>query len=252
MDVLVLWSDGTKNVVCSRELKTYKNKPITVGCTVKMLYEKLWYKGKVVAVEELSESYISEDDMPLIKLKKKRCDAPKSTDSDGDVPLASLGDISKKLMECNDVISLTTDVNCNNISPVHKVDVVLPQNNYEVNESGSAEEYYDSDADPAFVTCEVKLCKQEVFAACPRCEILVCFEHLNEDITNCRDHGKTKEILTMATDEDEILPPLLPESFELDGADREENIVKKSRTNKKKILKLQRNLGKDSLYQNLI
>lgn len=147
-----------------------------------------------------------------------------------------------------------------------------------------------------FGTCKVRLCEQEIFSACPRCLILICFEHLNEVITTCRVHGKTKEVLAPDTDEDEILPPLLPESyqsnkkdvlqlhknlgenfnillstsivihslfivfhvsgqdhvststllpesFELDGADIEENAQKRGKTNKKKILKLQRNMG---------
>ncbi|CAH0563146.1 unnamed protein product [Brassicogethes aeneus] len=38
---------------------------------------------------------------------------------------------------------------------------------------------------------------------------------------------------------------ILPESFELDGADREENALKRSKTQKKKILKLQRNMGQE-------
>lgn len=77
---------------------------------------------------------------------------PKSTESNDDVLLARLRDfkvISEKPMECNDVISLTINI-CNNTSLVDKVDVVLPQNNYEVSENESEEAYYDSDADPAF------------------------------------------------------------------------------------------------------
>ncbi|CAH1988702.1 unnamed protein product [Acanthoscelides obtectus] len=35
---------------------------------------------------------------------------------------------------------------------------VLPQNDYEMSENDAPE--YDSDADPSFGTCEVKLCKE--------------------------------------------------------------------------------------------
>ena len=49
---------------------------------------------------------------------------------------------------------------------------------------------HDSDSDPEYKqTCEVHLCKKEVWAACPRCLILVCWDHFMEDISTCADHG---------------------------------------------------------------
>ncbi|CAH1106373.1 unnamed protein product [Psylliodes chrysocephalus] len=50
--------------------------------------------------------------------------------------------------------------------------------------------HYDSDADPPFGICQIKRCSLEIFAACYRCEILMCFNHFMEVINNCKYHGK--------------------------------------------------------------
>lgn len=68
MDVLVLWDNGTKNIVDSRELKLIRSKHFSIGCHVKMLYDKVWYKGKVIAVED--EDTSDSDDLPLSRLKE--------------------------------------------------------------------------------------------------------------------------------------------------------------------------------------
>lgn len=62
-------------------------------------------------------------------------------------------------------------------------------------DESSDEIMYDSDQDPEFNVgvCEVRKCKEEVWAACHECEILVCFDHFNEDISSCWEHGKTKK-----------------------------------------------------------
>ena len=58
----------------------------------------------------------------------------------------------------------------------------------------SDEEFYDSDKDPAFAqSCEVRKCKKEVWAACHKCLILVCWEHFNEEVNSCKDHGLFKK-----------------------------------------------------------
>lgn len=47
----------------------------------------------------------------------------------------------------------------------------------------------DSADDPIYKQfCEFKNCKHEIFAACVRCEALLCWNHfdVNED---CKDHG---------------------------------------------------------------
>lgn len=74
MDVLVLWQDGTKNVVYSNELKVVgKNTAITVGRQVKMFYHNRWYKGTVLDIEDQKATSIdsdSSDDIPLAKMRK--------------------------------------------------------------------------------------------------------------------------------------------------------------------------------------
>ena len=52
---------------------------------------------------------------------------------------------------------------------------------------------YDSDKDPEFQTgiCEVRRCKGEVWAACPNCQSLVCWDHFMEDVT-CREQNNQK------------------------------------------------------------
>ena len=56
----------------------------------------------------------------------------------------------------------------------------------------STEEIDDLDKDSDFFpsACEVKGCKEEVWAACQDCEILVCYDHCDEDIAPCDQHGK--------------------------------------------------------------
>lgn len=75
MDVLVLWTDGTQNVVASTELIIGKRKRMTVGSKVKMYYEKKWYTGTILAVEaednSESESSDNSEDIPLSKLREK-------------------------------------------------------------------------------------------------------------------------------------------------------------------------------------
>ena len=63
----------------------------------------------------------------------------------------------------------------------------------EVSETAADEEFYDSDKDPAFPqSCEVRKCKKEVWAACHKCLTLVCWEHFNEEVDSCKDHGLFK------------------------------------------------------------
>ena len=52
----------------------------------------------------------------------------------------------------------------------------------------------DSDGDPDYTPgeCEVRRCKQEVFAACTECEILLCYDHKVEDVISCDQHEKKK------------------------------------------------------------
>ena len=51
-----------------------------------------------------------------------------------------------------------------------------------------------SDGDPDYTPgeCEVRRCKQEVFAACTECEIFLGYNHMVEDVISCDHHGKKK------------------------------------------------------------
>ncbi|GFR78134.1 hypothetical protein ElyMa_005842300 [Elysia marginata] len=37
--------------------------------------------------------------------------------------------------------------------------------------------------------CEVRHCKEEVWAACVECLVLLCYDHFMEDVTSCEDHN---------------------------------------------------------------
>ncbi|GFN97098.1 hypothetical protein PoB_002360400 [Plakobranchus ocellatus] len=54
-------------------------------------------------------------------------------------------------------------------------------------------DFDNSDADPEYKPgqCEVKHCREEVWAACENCLMLVCYDHCIEDIDSCEHHGKT-------------------------------------------------------------
>ncbi|GFN78536.1 hypothetical protein PoB_000504200 [Plakobranchus ocellatus] len=54
-------------------------------------------------------------------------------------------------------------------------------------------DFDDSDADPEYKPgqCEVKRCREEVWAACENCLMLVCYDHCIEDIDSCEHHRKT-------------------------------------------------------------
>lgn len=52
----------------------------------------------------------------------------------------------------------------------------------------------DSDADSEFNpgVCEVRRCKEDVWAACEECEILLSYDHFLEEVKAC-EHGKEKK-----------------------------------------------------------
>lgn len=91
MDVLVLWRNGSKNVVSSSELKSREpSKKIKIGSEVEMFYKNKWYKGKVIDVENQTESD-STDDISLAKLAKKlKKDDIASHSSDDEITLEML------------------------------------------------------------------------------------------------------------------------------------------------------------------
>lgn len=82
MDVLVLWEDGSKNVVSSNEVKTDKYKRFKVGNNVRMKYNRKWYHGIILDVEKIVDSD-SEDDIPLSKLLKSSSENKQATNRNG-------------------------------------------------------------------------------------------------------------------------------------------------------------------------
>ncbi|CAH1981895.1 unnamed protein product [Acanthoscelides obtectus] len=156
MDVLVLWADGTRNVVDSGELKLIGCKTLSIGCKVKMLYEGKWYSEEVRAVEKLDESgwqpsedivdedlSVSSDDLPLstfCKIVEEKSmvsvsfgKGNRSSSDDEDGPLRYF---AKKAYGS-------------------KMDIEAETNEYDSFSD-------DSDADPSFGKCEVRWCKDEV------------------------------------------------------------------------------------------
>ena len=62
----------------------------------------------------------------------------------------------------------------------------------EPNSEPSSSEVDDSDADPEFKPgiCEARRCKDEIWAACHKCETMLCYDHFLEEKPSCPDHGK--------------------------------------------------------------
>lgn len=59
MDALVLWQDGSKNVVDIKELISVDNseKILKTGCKVKMYYKQRWYYGEILDTEDQGSVY---------------------------------------------------------------------------------------------------------------------------------------------------------------------------------------------------
>ena len=135
---------------------------------------------------------------------------------------------------------------------------------------------YDSDKDPEFETgiCEIRRCKDEVWAACHKCEILLCNDHFLEEVSSCRQHGKTtrkrkrkrktklqtpevSEITTDLVQEKEsgtvvveqsqhnVFQKQSPEEYIVEGSGKEVRIEKRPKINKQKDAKKKRQLGKE-------
>lgn len=137
MDVLVMWEEETKNIVDSRELKLNGSKSFSVGCHVKMLYDGIWYKGKVIAVEDEESQNIKEDS---------------TTDSD-DHPLGKLNEIHNNRLDSDAECGSTDDV------PIAKyikpTPTAAPYTNKKLKDR-------DPTVDPFFGQCEFPFCKDDV------------------------------------------------------------------------------------------
>lgn len=173
-----------------------------------MIYKCRWRYGKVIAIGPIKSDVIT---------------SRSAFDSEDDVPLAEFQKMLRNFEK--DTV--------NKLKPTCEDNIDSP--------------FDDSDLDPT-VTCEVGQCKDEVFAACPYCNIFLCFDHLNVDFTNCNHHrNSNKEVvlhiaLGPVRDQNAHKKPVLPESFLVEGVEREGS-TKKKKTNKQKIAKSLRNQG---------
>ncbi|CAG9768645.1 unnamed protein product [Ceutorhynchus assimilis] len=275
MDVLVLWEDGSRNVVSSNELKTDKYKRFKVGNKVHMKYNRKWYHGIILDVENLVGSD-SEDEIPLSKLLKSSSGNEQATNRNelvhaepGEVTTYNDLFISQAKPEEKAVLEpeVLPSINVGGDNEILNVD--SDKENSFIDDYASPSDDYDSDADPPFGQCHVKTCKGEVFAACHRCDFLLCFDHFNEDVENCKYHGINTVYNTgkagpnrcrKALDKKALLQVSSqisqqnkektkivehPEGYLVEGASEERTIAKKKRINKSKEAKLLRNSGQE-------
>ena len=117
----------------------------------------------------------------------------------------------------------------------------------------------DSDDDPDYTPgeFEVRRCKQKVFAACKECEILLCYDHMVEDVISCDQHGKKKRKTVKRSKTKDAVKPIYIVSEEIDpNMDRPENYMvesskkeviraKKVKSNKQKEAMTKRSLGQE-------
>ncbi|KAG5895742.1 hypothetical protein JTB14_029512 [Gonioctena quinquepunctata] len=176
-----------------------------------MLYEKKWYSGVVIDIEEnVAAEWSSEDDVPLTNfsnvLKNSKTlqhndigfqkeisfdDLKNNKNTTNQISISSAG--AETMMErepipeieiTDDFVGEVIDAEHNEtVSPSHSIDMSLSDPF-----SG-----YDSDADPPYrATCEVYKCKREVFSSCHRYLILLCFDHFENYYDSCNDHSSKK------------------------------------------------------------
>lgn len=113
---------------------------------------------------------------------KKDANCSADTDTDEEIPLAKL-----RHFEGIDDIPLS-ELRSRKFLSTPKSDTT----NNDTNHSLVEDFIYDSDADPEFQLgkCEVEGCAEDVWSACETCSILVCFDHCNEDVEFCSEHGQ--------------------------------------------------------------
>lgn len=240
MDVLVVWKDNSKNVVSTNDLVSLdKQKQFGVGAKIKMIYDKIWYYGTIIATEneELDDeaglehshtnytSSESENDEPLKKRQSREWNL-----SD-DEPLINLKNASLQ--------GSSTDLE-------HKKDIYNEGDNSGI--------------------CQVTNCNKEVWCACHRCLFLICWDHF-EDNNSCIEHNFNREYpqIENSNHEDRIenissvvqidrhpsLPDTEqnnlntePEDFIVEGTPREQERNSHTRINKQNEAKSLRNCGK--------
>lgn len=238
MDALVLWEDGTKNVVLSSELMF--RGVLKKGTKVKMFYEKKWYNGKVILTEcdinisdEHNSDYVPVPTKEVNKLDVKSAsefrnqvdipDVDSLSDSSDNVPLAQIKAMILSESLNNQKMAISDD-----------------------NESEISEPVYDSDADPPYTaTCEYYRCKGEVWSSCHRCWILLCHDHFMDN-PHC-DYHTTRIVKKKITRITNVNSDLQPEQHQVEGSEKEgePSQRKKGIVNKQKVAKRLRNLGEE-------
>lgn len=270
MDVIVRWDDGSENCVYTKELCVLqKGTKIRRGVRVKMLYENKWYYGIVTVTEEeekcnerLSDKTeeskkngkkgrvsptSSSDEQPLVNLKSitkpldviaklpGKCANSKATLRKGRVSPSSSSDeqpIANYLTSETKMLSATKQLPMN----VCENEDISGSSTSVVSDDASILPFSDLD-DPDYVqTCEVDSCKKEVFSSCFRCSILLCWEHFEEEVLTCEEHGKSRLLTTYIRRH--------PEEFAVEGGSMEHTRTKEKKVDKRKLAKSLRNKGK--------
>ena len=165
------------------------------------------------------------------------------TSSDDDMPLADLLPLasSSKLKLSDSKTNETSEIGTS-------------ESDYELSD------YDDSDADPTFKPgrCQARRCKEDLFAACERCNILLCYNHFTEDTDSC-DHGRPPKVMKSmkkrTTEEPQFVAVgyqivTQPENFTVEGAPKEITTQKLKKTNKQKEAKRKRARGEEYLSPN--
>lgn len=266
MDVLVLWKNGTKNIVDSRELKLIRCKYLSVGCDVKMLYDGIWYKGTVIAMEDdesHSEGFSTDsENVPLSKIKQEKANNGQngdtvygvkdgaiqdlsSTDSD-DLPLSKLRPIENIRhggdAECDSTSSEEIPLAryINPISDTVSKDQTVPEKSNSFVSFSITNNEADPTADPFYGQCELRFCKNDVWSACHRCQKLLCYDHFLEEVSQCSQHGINRKHITAQDGIEKNSKN--PEDYVVEGAEKEtEN--KQRKPNKQKQAKKLRDKG---------
>nr|CAH7767959.1 unnamed protein product [Callosobruchus chinensis] len=280
MDVLVKWKSGSLNVVSSKDIKpVIKNSVLRRGVEVKMYWspEKRYYVGTVISTA--TESDDSDDNIPLSALLKRekqssssKMNVPKDkSDSDEDIPLSVLKDsltiadfVPRLQVDCDThidkiPIQAPSEVNLAAISTQNM------EEHLSISYNANSNDYFsrsttDMDYPMNVQNCEVLSCKGEVFAACGRCNVLLCWNHF-EINDNCNRHGNfsdyrlKNDLCETGVTESSADKPLSAtgssrsvddvfSKYAVDGEKRETPFKKVVRTNKKKIAHQLRIRGK--------
>lgn len=240
MDVLVLWKDGTINVVSSNELMFRGS--LKKGTRVKMLYENVWYSGKIIDTEyEISEKSDSSEDETLAQVRAKILNQHENA-LGNNLPLTETGSPFTNQHENalgNNLPLAEAGCPFTNQQENNEMEVVEELN------SNSEKEYYDSDVDPPYAArCEAHQCKKGVFSSCHRCMILLCYNHFMSN-PNCENHTNKIKKKTKPKKLTSTNISFQPEQHKVEGTQKEGNQRKKDIFNKQKLAKALRNSGKE-------